>query len=98
MIKRVPYRYGMDSREIHKIVEEGCQLTCPRCSADLEIALSKEQSLQMGIRRGVFCPNNGNHVGILFEFTDDHLAMRKLFTEMREERENRKVKINKSKF
>jgi hypothetical protein len=87
MTNRLPYVYGMSAIELEDFVNQGVQLTCPRCYADLEVALSNEEAKEKNIRRGVFCPNNENHVGILLSFVEDHLSMRKLFAEMREERE-----------
>lgn len=83
-MKRITYKYGMDSREIDNLVSQGYQLTCPRCNSDLDVALTFEEAREKKIRGGVFCPINENHVAILYEFAEPHLQMRKLFAEMQE--------------
>jgi hypothetical protein len=89
MTDRLPYVYGMSAIELEDVVNQGVQLTCPRCYADLDVALSNEEAKEKNIRRGVFCPNNENHVGILLTFVEDNLSMKKLFADMREERKHK---------
>jgi hypothetical protein len=83
-MKRVRLTYEMDSREIHRLVNDGFQLTCIKCNSDLEVALSSEQAREQQIKVGIFCPKDEAHVGILFELADTHLTMRNLFANMQE--------------
>ncbi len=83
-MQRMKFDYDWDSREIREAVNQGNQLTCPRCNSDLEVALTFEEAREKGLRGGVFCPKNENHVAMLIEFREPHDNMRKLFAEMQE--------------
>jgi hypothetical protein len=93
MNERVTYKYGMDLRDVFRLVEEGCILTCPRCKADLTVALDMESAARQKVFPGLYCPANPKHVSVWLELAGPMRAMRELFAEMRTEREKNKEEM-----
>lgn len=83
------YQHGMDIREVAELVRRGVTLTCPRCGAELNVALSFEEARTKKMAGGIFCPTSQSHVAVLLEFVESRRAMRELFAELRAKREER---------
>jgi hypothetical protein len=47
------------AQQIHN---EGSVLLCPKCGAELIVALTLEEANQSKVHPGIFCPNNSDHV------------------------------------
>jgi chromosome condensin MukBEF MukE localization factor len=71
-MERRTFNYEWNSREIREAINEGFQLICPRCNADLEVATTPEMAREKKLRTGVFCPKNENHVAVLIEFKEQY--------------------------
>lgn len=68
MTQKIILTDDIDTRKIYQLVNEGVQLACPRCSADLDVALTPEVAREKGLRTGIFCPKNENHFALVLEF------------------------------
>lgn len=42
--------------------DEGNVLRCPKCSAELIVALTLKEANQSKVHPGIFCPNDSKHV------------------------------------
>jgi hypothetical protein len=47
------------AQQIHN---EGNVLLCPKCGAELIVALTLEEANHSKVHPGIFCPNNSDHV------------------------------------
>ena len=90
MTQKMKFNYNWDSREIREAVNQGYQLTCPRCNSDLEVALTPEVAKEKHLRTGICCPKNENHVGILLKFN-----LRQFWDDFKEDMKNSRAEIKR---
>jgi uncharacterized Zn finger protein (UPF0148 family) len=90
---------SINTENVANLLEEGYQLLCPKCKEVLTISYHTDSETKEKSPSLISCPTSQDHFVILFEHSDAHENMRKLFAEMREEREhlNSSKQITKAK-
>jgi hypothetical protein len=86
--RRAVYQYGMDLREVFKFVEEGYILICPRCQANLIVALDMEAASRQKVFPGIYCPKNLDHVSNLIEIGEPRSKLWERLEALNRERDN----------
>lgn len=58
--------YDGDDRRALAVKAAGFRVLCPRCGAELVVAIDIETARKFGVHPGIHCPVNLKHVSVFF--------------------------------
>lgn len=61
-------------RNVSNWVAEGATVVCPKCGAELILALTAEAASKHKVHPGIYCPTNLKHVTTTFELASKEVS------------------------